>query len=111
MLRAVARVPCAVCRVLALNHHNLRRRGVAAYDKCALRQAAARGIWTRINPRNRRENILAKDALREAWCYVVDFMDKVMDNGFNTLINSFLFSDNGAFNAYQTNVFPTSCDP
>jgi hypothetical protein len=33
--------------------------------KCAGddRQTAARGIWTRINPRNRRENILAKDAL------------------------------------------------
>jgi hypothetical protein len=33
------------------------------------------------------ENILAKDALREASCYVVDYMDKVMDNGLNTLIN------------------------
>jgi hypothetical protein len=26
---------------------------------------AARGIWTRINPRNRRENIVAKNAPRE----------------------------------------------
>jgi hypothetical protein len=82
-------VPCAVCRVLALNHHDLRRpgcRGLAM--KCALddRQAAARYLDKNQSAQSG-ENILAKDALREASRYVVDFIDKVMDNGLNTLIN------------------------
>jgi hypothetical protein len=76
--------------VLALNHHDLRRpgcRGLAM--KCALddRQSGRARYLDKNQSAQSGENILAKDALREASRYVVDFIDKVMDNGLNTLIN------------------------